>query len=419
MSRTRSTSGFTLVELLVVIGIIALLISILLPSLARAREQGRMVKCLAHQRDIGLAAEQFRNDHRGRLQLVASYELAGEPEQSAIDVADPTRSTYEYFDYPTEEYAGAAQSVRNKELLTWPVAYAEAAGHNFGKKNWKWGVRADDAEEARYMEDAIEKGSYSVATCPSDKILLGSPGWPNTDMFADQAKEFDPTLIADGDKEVPCEGAYPNRVHSHYYGELSFAINEDIVGADLPTGPPGCFRGGGIDMGGTDDQCGGEDAKAGPRLRGDLGKVFQPSKTILLVDAGMDPGPQQNSAQRVMLVNSNNFLLGANGEDNNPHSIPGAIRANLGYFTWAHRADMPSSDTQVLPSRRHSDGKLQAVFSDLHGATLTPGRFVVKQSDNGPARRIPALWTDGLSSVVWVSPYNVGKFYDDELNFPE
>ena len=63
----RKQSGFTLVELLVVIGIIALLVAILLPALNQARESARRVQCASNTRQLTMAWLMYASENKGRL----------------------------------------------------------------------------------------------------------------------------------------------------------------------------------------------------------------------------------------------------------------------------------------------------------------------------------------------------------------
>ncbi len=59
--------GFTLVELLVVIAVIAVLSGLLLPALAKGKSQAHATQCLSNQRQINLALQMFADDHSGLL----------------------------------------------------------------------------------------------------------------------------------------------------------------------------------------------------------------------------------------------------------------------------------------------------------------------------------------------------------------
>lgn len=78
-------NGFTLVELLVVISIIALLLSVLMPSLNRARRQAQNVVCLSNLKEIGIAAMLWTQGHDGWVLPAVWHVSAGVDAQGMYD----------------------------------------------------------------------------------------------------------------------------------------------------------------------------------------------------------------------------------------------------------------------------------------------------------------------------------------------
>src|SRR4051812_25215674 len=87
--KNNSDGGFTLVELLVVIGIIAVLIGILLPALNRARESARRVQCLSNIRQISMAFFMYAGENNGYFPAPAVFG-AGLGQQTVNAMMTPT-----------------------------------------------------------------------------------------------------------------------------------------------------------------------------------------------------------------------------------------------------------------------------------------------------------------------------------------
>ena len=144
---SRPNRGFTLVELLVVIGIIALLISILLPALGKARESANNLKCKANIRQMIQLMQLHANDHKGFMPLVGLIEATNGNYDSSSTAIDPRMTHYEFYQNGNTFYA-----------LGLPGSFAKYMG-----------ITLDTSSGAKVQQQLNSGMFQKMMVCPSDK----------------------------------------------------------------------------------------------------------------------------------------------------------------------------------------------------------------------------------------------------------
>lgn len=143
----RVRRGFTLTELLVVVGLIAILISLLLPVLNKTRTAARSANCLSNLRQLGLGLTMYLSAHRGRL-----------PEWIPHNPATPELAWNGYW------LGLLAQESINDRVLLCPAAYEPLdipSNHGLGDATHAWTGKYLSKGSEIHLSDALFRvGSY-------------------------------------------------------------------------------------------------------------------------------------------------------------------------------------------------------------------------------------------------------------------
>jgi prepilin-type processing-associated H-X9-DG protein/prepilin-type N-terminal cleavage/methylation domain-containing protein len=148
--------AFTLVELLVVIGIIAALVALLLPALAVARDSANRLTCLVTLRSMAQAAQLHAADHRGYMPLAGGVATRPFPEP----LGDAGMNKYTYFQFAPGEFPDVPADAK----VSVPMPLTMALGHYMGLDHL---IDTSNAAALNRATWGDELARYF--TCPADE----------------------------------------------------------------------------------------------------------------------------------------------------------------------------------------------------------------------------------------------------------
>lgn len=176
MGSGRNGGGFTLIEVLVVVAIIALLVSILLPSLKTARESGRAAVCASNLHQVGIALTTYENEYRGYRPRAGTFTSMQWLLVITKQLGDKRK--YEHVNQvPVEKFPVFQCPTRTQTL---PNPFIDYVLNGFDAQGYTTGYPEIQeptlASEWKYPSDVLMVGDAAfecqvdVAPCPQDPI---------------------------------------------------------------------------------------------------------------------------------------------------------------------------------------------------------------------------------------------------------